>query len=115
VAVAALTVLIALGIISSSAAVGIAKKSPSAGFLTLALQVGAALGLLAGSAVGLIATLVSDSSGPIAIAVGGGAAGGVVAGTAIGWLVHFSACAACRWLRDNVEIGGLGAGNPTRS
>ena len=51
VAVAAAGLLVALGVVSSSAAIGIPRKSAGAGFLSLALQVGAALGLIAGPTV----------------------------------------------------------------
>ena len=104
-AVLALAILVGLGIVSSSTAVGFGKKSVSAGFFTLALEIGATLGVLAGAAVGFIAALFVNPTGPSWVAIYAGAGGGLVAGVAIGWLFHFSAARVVRWLRDHVEIG----------
>jgi hypothetical protein len=101
----ALAVLIGLGIVSSSAAVGFGKKSVAAGFLTLALEVGACLGILGGAMVGFVAALFVNPTGPSLMAIAAGSAGGLVAGVTVGWLFHFSARRVLRWLRDHVEVG----------
>ena len=105
VAVAAVALLVALGVASSSAAVGIARKSAGAGFLSLALQVGGALGLIAGPTVAwMVAAILYDAPFSPAPILCAGAAGGLVAGVTVGWLIYFAASTMARWLWDRVEI-----------
>ena len=105
VAVAAVGLLVALGVVSSSAAIGIARRSAGAGFLSLALQVGAALGVIAGPTVAwVVAAMVYDAPFSHALILCGGVAGGLVAGVTVGWMIYFGASTLARWLWNRVEI-----------
>lgn len=105
VAAIGLTVFVALGIISSSTAIGLVRKSSSAGLLSLALQTGAALGVIAGLAASLVAALIMyDTFPPMSRVLSAGVIGGLFAGLGVGWVVYFGCTTIARWLWDRVEI-----------
>ena len=105
VAVVAAVVLTALGIISGSAAIGVARRSPKAGFLSLAVLSGGALGLVAGPAVAWAAsTMLTDQPFSASTVLLTGVASGLIAGAVVGWLVFFVAAALARRLWGRVEV-----------
>jgi hypothetical protein len=81
--------LAALGILSSSAAIGFIRRSPASGFRVLFLQLGAVAGIPCGFAGAWLVSALAHSHWSLTARLLMGGTAGLVCGVLVAWLFNF--------------------------
>jgi hypothetical protein len=94
---ACLLVLVALGILSTSALIGIFRRKFSSGLRALHYQVCAAVSLPVGAALAWLGVWLFDANGHLPVAIAIGALSGVCAGLTIAYILDRAVTAAYQY------------------
>lgn len=109
---ACLLVLVALGILSSSALIGVFRRKFSSGLRALHYQVCSAIALPVGAALAWLGVWLFDANDHLPIAFAIGALSGVCAGLTIAYILDRAVTAACLYFgnrnRASQQIGQTG-------
>jgi hypothetical protein len=90
--------LVAVGILSSSVAIGFIRRNPAAGFRALFLQLGAVAGIPCGIAAAWVIALATHSPWSVTARIVVGGAVGLACGISVAWLFNFVWSKIAAWI-----------------